>query len=205
MKSEFTQPAPKTKTQPFKLQFLSDGRLAYGSAARLREVDRGFCSKCKKVLPLTDFNTVKGKPRAYCKDCTRSEGRKSAKKRYHREGNGIRAKRAAFARLILAEANRGCYLCGYNQFLSALEYHHFEKLSFRIPDKYLSILGSSGDSQLAHATDMSNELKKCEVVCANCHNAIHAGEIDIHGSLSFIKGIRIAPQRIVELANSLTS
>ena len=58
-----------------------------------------------------------------------------------------------------------CCLCGFNSFQEALEFHHVnpEEKSFSIASSVTKNL----ESQL-------QELKKCILVCSNCHRGIHA-------------------------------
>lgn len=62
-----------------------------------------------------------------------------------------------------------CCICGYNRCLSALQFHHKnpEEKDFTI-------------SQNAHIgfEKALQEVKKCILVCANCHREIHAGLIE---------------------------
>lgn len=65
-----------------------------------------------------------------------------------------------------------CCLCGFDKYPEALEFHHIN------PDeKEFAINGSNAvtralDKQLA-------ELRKCILVCANCHRGIHSGYLTI--------------------------
>lgn len=63
-----------------------------------------------------------------------------------------------------------CQCCGYNKCITALEFHHLNS--------------EEKDFSLSHNTNQSwekysMELKKCVLVCANCHREIHAGLIDL--------------------------
>ena len=62
-----------------------------------------------------------------------------------------------------------CCICGYNKCLSALQFHHKDPLQ-----KDFTI------SQNAHISfeKAAEEVKKCILVCANCHREIHAGLIE---------------------------
>ena len=63
-----------------------------------------------------------------------------------------------------------CNICGYNKTQDALDFHHLNK------DEKKYTIGSKG---VCHdlSTDLS-EIKKCILVCANCHREIHAGLIN---------------------------
>ena len=60
-----------------------------------------------------------------------------------------------------------CCLCGYNKVPGALEFHHID------PTKKSYGIASSG---ICHdlETDFA-EIRKCVLVCANCHREIHSG------------------------------
>lgn len=64
-----------------------------------------------------------------------------------------------------------CCLCGFDKWQSALEFHHVnpEEKSFGIMTDHVT---KSLESQLT-------ELKKCILVCANCHRGIHSDELTI--------------------------
>lgn len=68
--------------------------------------------------------------------------------------------------------NSQCCICGFNSFQEALEFHHVnpEEKSFGITD------GTSATKALEKQLE---EMKKCILVCANCHRGIHAGHIQI--------------------------
>jgi hypothetical protein len=66
----------------------------------------------------------------------------------------------------LVEALGGeCYLCGYNDYIGALAFHHLDpnKKEFGLSDKGNT---RSYERQL-------KELEKCKLVCLNCHAEIH--------------------------------
>jgi len=60
-----------------------------------------------------------------------------------------------------------CLLCGYSRCQSALDFHHVngEEKSFGISSK--------GYTRSWEAVE--RELRKCVLICANCHREVHAG------------------------------
>ena len=62
-----------------------------------------------------------------------------------------------------------CAICGYDKCQTALEFHHLNP-----EEKDFSF---STNTNKAWST-VRNELKKCILVCANCHREIHSGLID---------------------------
>ena len=80
------------------------------------------------------------------------------------------AKRRKKIRLRAIEESGGkCIKCGYNKYPEVLEFHH------RNPtEKDFSI---SKKGHYRSWKRISEEIKKCDLLCANCHRELHA-EID---------------------------
>jgi hypothetical protein len=69
--------------------------------------------------------------------------------------------------MFLHICHRGvCSKCGYNKCIQALEFHHPNKKNFGISEK-----GMTRSWNI-----LQKELDETELVCANCHKEIHAGE-----------------------------
>ena len=86
-------------------------------------------------------------------------------------------KRRDKTKQILVEYKGGkCEICGYDKCISALEFHHInpEEKDFSFSDN----TNRSWEST-------KQEIKKCILICANCHREIHAGLIDNNLSSSF--------------------
>lgn len=66
-----------------------------------------------------------------------------------------------------------CQCCGYNKYNGALEFHHIhsEEKSFGLSQKTYYAWSK-----------LESELKKCILVCANCHREIEAGLIKVEKS-----------------------
>lgn len=63
-----------------------------------------------------------------------------------------------------------CCVCGYNKTTWALHYHHID------PSKKVFNLSKVRSDSIPWE-DIENELRKCVVLCANCHAEVHAGLI----------------------------
>lgn len=65
-----------------------------------------------------------------------------------------------------------CCICGFDSYQEALDFHHVnpEEKSFGLTDS--NAVTKALDKQL-------EELKKCVLVCVNCHRGIHAGYINL--------------------------
>ena len=98
-----------------------------------------------------------GRVEAYCKPCMTE---------YQKE-------RLATKREFLNQykVERGCCVCGYNAHPVALELNHIDPntKSFGISSKLISLTTEK----------LMNELEKCNVMCANCHQ-IHTHENKHH-------------------------
>ena len=58
-----------------------------------------------------------------------------------------------------------CNLCGYDKNITALEFHHIDP---RLKEYGIASMGT------CHQLEKDlNEVKKCILVCANCHREIH--------------------------------
>jgi len=60
----------------------------------------------------------------------------------------------------------GCQVCGYNKCFAALEFHHLDP---KVKEKRVS--------QLSSEEKIKEEIKKCVVLCSNCHREVHQGLI----------------------------
>lgn len=60
-----------------------------------------------------------------------------------------------------------CCLCGFNEVQEALEFHHVNP-----KEKQFAICGSQNQTKALEA--QLEEMKKCILICANCHRGIHS-------------------------------
>ena len=102
--------------------------------------------------------------------------RKKIETRTYSDRREYLAKMTAVRRLRLKKKlveSRGgkCQVCGYSRCLVALDFHHI--------DESTKLFGLSQRSLTNSWDKILLELKKCILVCANCHREIHAGLIEI--------------------------
>lgn len=69
--------------------------------------------------------------------------------------------------LLIADAGGGCALCGYDRCAAALHFHHLDP-----PAKVHGIAEAGASRSLARARA---EVKKCVLLCANCHAEVEVG------------------------------
>ena len=92
---------------------------------------------------------------------------------------------------LLKICGNRCCLCGYNKTISALEFHHID------PSKKEYGIASNGTCH--NILKDIEEIKKCVLVCANCHREIHEGfynQADLYSKQFFDEAI------ILELTTS---
>jgi len=63
---------------------------------------------------------------------------------------------------------RGCWRCGYRECVTALQFHHLGE-----KDRMVSRMVSDAHS----LAKIKREIRKCIVLCANCHIFAHADEL----------------------------
>lgn len=119
------------------------------------------CSRCKQVLPLSDFYTRRATKNAsvYCKPCTNQQAVERQQK--------LKQDAAAYL-------GGCCSQCGYNRYAAALELHHRDPSA-----KEFSLCYSKSTT----FDKIKPELNKCILLCANCHREEHARQKGLITSL----------------------
>lgn len=113
-----------------------------------------ICTKCHKELPITDFNwrnKEKGTRRSECKFCHSNY----MKQKYQQKKNTIQNLKSQYS----------CAKCGEKRGY-VLDYHH---LNPKEKDTTIARLISNCSS----LEKTFQEIKKCIVLCANCHREFH--------------------------------
>ena len=72
---------------------------------------------------------------------------------------------------LIRELGGKCEICGYDKNYAALEFHHIdpEEKEFQLDARRIANTSK---------TRLFEELKKCKLVCANCHREIHHSDLD---------------------------
>ncbi len=133
--------------------------------------DDGFqrCSKCKTFLPISDFWKNKRKPyglQPHCKNCHKEyrESKKLDITSYWKQ------KDTPLKKNLASQLGGICQRCGYDEFLSGLEFHHVD------PDKKRKRV--TNDISSGHSSGAYAEIDKCVLLCSCCHNSHRAGAWD---------------------------
>ena len=112
------------------------------------------CSKCGRELPLSAFpwrNKSKGTYRADCKECHSNY----MKQKYQQKKNEIQTLKSKLT----------CAKCGEKRGY-VLDFHHINPQE---KDETIARLTSN----TSNINDVYDEIKKCIVLCANCHREFH--------------------------------
>jgi hypothetical protein len=118
------------------------------------------CGRCRRELPLTEFNRHSSGHQWWCRDCYRAYFR--ARGQLHRHQTQLaRDRRRRKARALVENhlARHPCSDCGEGD-LMVLEFDHL-----RAKRGHIAGLIADGIS----LPQLRAEIDKCEVVCVNCH------------------------------------
>ncbi len=121
------------------------------------------CDFCKK-----EFNGRQHNAR-FCSAKCKAIYFQSEKRKTFKLGTGLsyQSFKGYDRKLKLVEAHGGgCSICGYNKNLSALEFHHINPNT-----KLFNIDARSISNRSINV--INEEVKKCILVCSNCHQEIH--------------------------------
>lgn len=166
-------------------------RIYCSEGCRLKYFAKRQCVDCGKHIPWS--GKVEGilrnfKNRKRCLDCrplytprqkkikdqekVKEKGREKSKRFYQNHILALRVKKNSHTkkRIFLALVNNCCQLCGYNKCTRNLIFHHVLD-----DDKLFSI--SSRECQYS-VSRLIPEVKKCIIICHNCHGEIHDNIID---------------------------
>lgn len=142
-----------------------------------------ICSKCGKELPLTDFykdNRATDGRQSDCKSChckvstawhkKNPEKTKGYARAFNKRHPELWDKLAQERKLCLDEykSDNGCIICGETE-PCCLDFHHLN------PNKKDANVGSLLSNNIE---TLINEIRKCILVCKNCHAKIHKYGVD---------------------------
>lgn len=138
---------------------------------KINNIEHRFCKKCDSYLTLDNFwlsfNKKKQKSFLYhwCKKCDVKEKRER-----------IRTAKQNAVNIF----GKKCFCCGYDKCNKALHFHHINP-----KEKKLKLARIFMDTS---SRPVYEELKKCIMVCSNCHEEIHEKLIDLPSLLKTRKG-----------------
>lgn len=128
-----------------------------------------YCYKCKQDKPEDCFawkNKEKGIRTQECKQCKNDLNRKFYNKNKQREIERVQIRRDILIKWIIElKSSLKCEVCG-ETFIYCLEFHHPD---FKAKEMNISNMAHRGWSK----ERILKEIKKCIVLCANCHRKEH--------------------------------
>ena len=130
------------------------------------------CAKCKLKKSFEEFNknkTTKDGRQSYCKVCSSNASKKDYRDNNRKDLFVFRAgerKKQIKALFNQIRSNNGCAFCEEDE-LCCMDFHHLDPSQKDVNVSYLCDCKSK--------ERMLREMKKCVVVCSNCHRKIHAG------------------------------
>jgi len=114
-----------------------------------------------------------------CKTCStakRSQWNKDNPEKYQvharRKVQKLKQKRDGIRLQIDKEKSKGCSYCGFNLFSECLQFHHIDPLA-KEAEIGRMIAAARREKEI------TEEIKKCIVLCSNCHRALHNGDIEL--------------------------
>ena len=83
-------------------------------------------------------------------------------------------RRKLWKKFILANINMVCENCGYDKCFASIDFHHID------PAKKKFAIGNWTNGRYAYTKKnrqlVSQEMNKCNILCANCHREFHHKE-----------------------------
>ncbi|MCP4990872.1 MAG: hypothetical protein GY928_33975 [Colwellia sp.] len=132
-----------------------------------------YCNECKYFKPIAGFqkkNTNTFGYKSLCKTCYKLTPRyiKYNSPEYRR-GSALRYRNSKAQ--CSALLGKSCMRCGYDEFITSLEFHHIDKSK-----KKYNISVMLGSPTKFSKSILEKELDKCILLCSNCHQAYEANQ-----------------------------
>lgn len=140
-----------------------------------------YCSRCKTEKSLLDFNKCSSKKdrlQSCCRDCSKKLNNDGYIYNQNRR-NSIKERRVEISTYNRKMVNRykkmcKCLICKESEPVT-LDLHHLDPL----------IKNESPSRMIGYSTEsLKKEIRKCVVLCSNCHRKVHAGLIILPVSFS---------------------
>lgn len=170
------------------LKALADGGATMAEMAK--ELDRSVSTIRYWLTQYGIRGVNRHGPRRRCSDGSRFatfECMRHGATEFIREGRGyyrckrcrseaVAKRRRTVKRQLVEEAGGACVLCGYSQWLGALQFHHIEPGNKKF---HLAQRGYSRSIARSRA-----EMQKCVLLCANCHAEVEGGFANLPSELA---------------------
>ena len=135
-------------------------------------MDTKVCSKCKFPKPIDEFHKNRSKKDGHCNYCNVcwpiiSKEQYRVNKQYYKDKAAIwkGSRREELVKLVLEAKSVPCTDCGFPYPHYVLEFDHVRGV--KVSEISIMVVNSCSVEAL------KEEIKKCDVVCANCHKTRH--------------------------------
>ena len=136
------------------------------------------CSKCRQEKPKSEFNKNSHKRdglQTCCRDCTKISNsfsyKHSEKRRKSIRANNIAARSKNLKLIRRYKSFCKCLICKESDH-AVLDLHHLNSADKEYNPSFTVSLSKKR---------MKAEIRKCVVLCANCHRRLHAGQFCLTG------------------------
>lgn len=121
------------------------------------------------------------------------------RRHYHKEGTEFKKIAAYYQSNIIKWLKEykifyGCAICGYNRCAYVLHFHHV--------NPKLKIASISSMRQYVQRFQLYHEMKKCIILCANCHGEVENGFIPVLPQISYHDFEPIVEARMAQKSES---
>lgn len=131
------------------------------------------CNKCKQSLEEEGFNfknKSQNKRSTICRECQKVQNRDSYHKHKEETRDAFQRRRKLHRKNVREYAaslkDGGCIICGEKE-ISCLDFHHKDPTQ---KEQCIADMFHTGNRK-----NIEEEIKKCVILCANCHRKHHAG------------------------------
>lgn len=129
-----------------------------------------ICTVCKHNKELKEFNkknSTKDKLQSICRECSKKLSRSRYRNNTDSHKTKVKEWKISYRKKLKSIINtykKECCIC-YEDFNQALDFHH-------INEKNISV--GRACAKLKSESIIVEEIKKCIVLCSNCHRKYHA-------------------------------
>lgn len=141
------------------------------------EMETKKCPHCNQILTIDNFSykdKSHTKLSSWCKECIKEKSKEIRKNNIEKYRKKARDNKNKFYKIKREKLNEykkgGCIICGEKE-LVCLDFHHLDssEKDFDIGKQF----------HIKQFSKIEEEIKKCVVLCANCHRKVHANIIKL--------------------------
>ena len=143
------------------------------------EMETKKCPHCNQILTIDNLRNkdkCHTKLSSWCKECIKEKSKEIRKNNIEKYRKKARDNKNKFYKIKREKLNEykkgGCIICGEKE-LVCLDFHHLDssEKDFDIGKQF----------HIKQFSKIEEEIKKCVVLCANCHRKVHANIIKLQG------------------------